>query len=217
MTKIRKSDILQSIRNRLPKLNLEKNTKMAPKDTTSSSKFSALNTNKTTLLLYILLPVFLGIIVAIGLHFYYTPKATKQRAENSIIQQKITKKSALVIGDKQLQDDAYQIKTMINAIDEVDNARYNAVHLYKVITELTPKNIYLLSLSNKNNQITITGQTFAKESISSYLSRLSELHFITQQKLDEITTNKKTNLNDFKITFTMTEPHPFYNIQKEAK
>lgn len=180
-------------------------------------KSSKAKSDRVSLLLYILIPACLGIFVIIGLHFYYVPKAARQRAENSLVQQKVTKTSALIISEKKLKDDEIKIKTIINALDQVDSARFNAVHLYKVITELTPNNIYLLSLSNKNNLVTITGQTFAKEAVSSYLSRLSELSFIMQQKLDEITTNKETNLNGFKITFKMKEPKPFYDIQQEAK
>lgn len=180
-------------------------------------KSNKTKTDRMLLLLYLFTPICLAIIVIIALHFSYAPKVARHRAENSLVQQQITKLSTNIIPEKKLNNDENSIKSMINAINTVDHARFTAVHLYKILTDLTPKNIYLLSLANKNDKITITGQTFAKEAVSIYLSRLAELTFITKPKLSEITTNKQTNLNGFKITFSLAKPKPFFKVKKEVK
>lgn len=173
--------------------------------------------DQNTLFRFMGIPTLVALIIIIGIHFYYTPQISTQRAQNSSIQAEINTAQASLVDPAQLQQDEITIKKTINAILTVKYYRYIAINILKLISELTPKKVHLLSLLNKNGEITLIGNTYSKRAITDFLSKLSNAHYITMPKLGEIQTDKNTNLNSFKIIFSIKQPATFYSVPEDKK
>jgi Tfp pilus assembly protein PilN len=166
---------------------------------------------------YLLVPIVIGLIIIICVHFYYTPQISTQRAKNSSLQAQIANISGQILSDEELASDQTIAKKAINGILKVKYQRYIALKIFKLITQLTPKNIYLLNILNKNGNIVLIGQTYSKKAVTNFLNQLGKINFITTPKLGEIITNKDTNLNSFKILFSIQQPLDFYDTPKVKK
>ncbi|PHQ78739.1 MAG: hypothetical protein COB66_08265 [Coxiella sp. (in: Bacteria)] len=173
--------------------------------------------DRSRFLLSLFLPIGLGVVILFFVHFHYAPMITSHQAQNTAIQKQITLTTNQLVDEKILAADETKTKRIINAFNTIKRARFYTIHLFKLISEFTPKNVYLLNLSNNKGKIQITGQTLSKKAVSNLLDRLSEINFITKPKLGEIITNKETHLNGFKIDFQLKTQSPFYTIKKEVK
>jgi len=168
-------------------------------------------------LLFIVAPIIIGVILIYSARFHYKPILAEWVTKNDIIKKQSDSLNKEIIDPKILAKDERTTKQIINALDTISQARYQGTELFKIITTITPVNVFLLSMNNKKGNIELIGQTYSKQSVSTLLSRLSELTFTSKPKLKEMTTHKETRLNTFKIQFMLMTKPPFYEIKPEKK
>ena len=168
-------------------------------------------------ILYILTPIILSVFLIFIAHYYYWPLIISAKTSNAVTTKQITFITSKLIDKKVLESDKVKLQEIINSIQKMDGARYDMVQILKIITKLTPEKAFLMTLENKDEHIKISGQTRSKKTISELLKRLSEISFISKPHLSRITTNRDSNVNNFKINFTLSKAPPFYTINKVKK
>ena len=153
---------------------------------------------------FFILLAFVAIIGAaswFSVHTYLGDRLQEQQSRNTYLQQEIVKLDKQIAEIKKLQEQTAALLARKKVVETLQSNRAEVVHLLDQLVRQLPDGIYLKSIKQKGNVVTITGYTQSQARVSTLMRNLESSNHLESPGLIEI---KAVQLSGQRINeFTM--------------
>lgn len=130
---------------------------------------------------------FAGALVAGGIYLWFAAQISDQQSRNLVLSSEITKLEAQIKDIATLQQEIAALRARQQAVEDLQSDRNVPVHLLNELVAQLPDGVYLTSMRQLNDVVTITGVAQSNERVSELLRNLSGASiWITRPELVEI-------------------------------
>lgn len=101
-----------------------------------------------------------------------------------------------------------QLLARMNVIEELQAGRPQIVHLFEQIATTIPEGVYLRSLDQSSERLTISGVAQSNARVSRYMENLDESPWLTDPDLDVIQVDSRegSRVSDFTLRVRQSDP-----------
>ena len=153
---------------------------------------------------FVILLAFVAIIGAaswFSVHTYLSDRLQEQQSRNAYLEQEIIKLDKQIAEIKKLQEQTAALLARKKVVETLQSNRAEVVHLLDQLVRQLPDGIYLKSIKQKGNVVTITGYTQSQARVSTLMRNLESSNHLESPGLIEI---KAVQLSGQRINeFTM--------------
>ena len=153
---------------------------------------------------FFILLAFVAIIGAaswFSVHTYLSDRLQEQQSRNAYLEQEIIKLDKQIAEIKKLQEQTAALLARKKVVETLQSNRAEVVHLLDQLVRQLPDGIYLKSIKQKGNVVTITGYTQSQARVSTLMRNLESSNHLESPGLIEI---KAVQLSGQRINeFTM--------------
>lgn len=161
---------------------------------------------------FILLAGFAAIGVAIWfvVHTYLADALDEQSSRNKYLQAEIVKLDKQIEEIKTLQEQIASLLARKKVVETLQGNRSEVVHLLDQMVRQLPDGIYLKSIKQTGNKVTITGFTQSQARVSTLMRNLEGSRQLENPGLIEIkaATQGGARINEFTMTIDITRSKP---------
>lgn len=152
--------------------------------------------------------VLLGAGVWLVTHIDLNGRIDYQNDRNQFLKQEIARLDQKIIKIRQLQATKKRLIARMEVIQKLQQGRPQIVHLFDQFVTTLPEGLYLTSLKEQGNNITITGVAESNARISSYMENLDSSPWLSDPNLSviEIKDSKGFRVSDFTLNVKQTNP-----------
>jgi len=129
---------------------------------------------------------FAMVLVVVLLHFYFVGLIENQEARNSYLQGEIKKVEAQIKEIEELEKNKAQLIARMQVIDQLQKNRPEVVHLFDELVRLVPEGMYITSVVQKGNTLTIEGNAQSNARVSALMRALDTSDWFANPTLDVI-------------------------------
>ena len=130
----------------------------------------------------------IGLVIAGGIYGWYAAQIAGQQKRNETLQAEIKKLEAQIADIENLESEIAALRARQLAVEDLQADRNLPVHLLNELVKQLPDGVYLTSVKQENQVITITGMAQSNERVSELLRNLGgKSPWITRPELGEIT------------------------------
>lgn len=157
----------------------------------------------------IVLVVVLGItgLAMGGVHAYYADRIDYQNMRNAYLNKEIKKLDTQIKKIKTFEKEKKKLQAHLDIIQRLQSSRSEIVHLFDELVRTLPEGVYLKSLSQKGNKLSLKGVAQSNARVSSYMWNIEKSNWISNPKLSVISTSKKGRNRVSNFTLTATQKH----------
>ena len=128
-----------------------------------------------------------GALVAGLVYVWYETQISNQRSRNQFLQTEIKRLEAQIKDVATLQAEIASLRARQQAVEDLQSDRNLPVHLLNEITRQLPNGVYLTTLRQQNQAVTITGTAQSNERVSELLRNFANNSpWLTRPELVEI-------------------------------
>jgi len=128
-----------------------------------------------------------GLLVAGAVYLWFAAQIADQQDRNAVLQKEITKLDAQIKEVANLQAEIAALRARQQAVEDLQADRNLPVHLLTELSTQLPDGVYLSSLKQANEVVTITGVAQSNERVSEFLRNLAyNSKWLTRPELVEI-------------------------------
>ena len=117
--------------------------------------------------------VLLGGLICGGIYSWYQAQITAQKDKNALLKTEITKLEGQIKDIATLQQEIAALRARQNAVEELQGNRNLPVYLLTEMVTQLPDGVYLTSLKQENQVVSITGVAQSNERVSELLRNLA--------------------------------------------
>ncbi|MEO5672611.1 MAG: PilN domain-containing protein [Ramlibacter sp.] len=129
-----------------------------------------------------------GFLIAGGVYLWYAAQISNQQEKNTVLQNEIKKLEAQIKDIATLQAEIAALRARQQAVEDLQADRNMPVHLVNELVKQLPDGVYVTSLKQENQLVTITGVAQSNERVSELLRNLgTNSPWLTKPELVEIT------------------------------
>lgn len=169
--------------------------------------------------------ILLGIAVAAGVAvvvFGHTVIATRQAAQdarNAYLEQEIAKLDTQIGEIKKIREQTQALLSRKQVVETLQSNRTEVVHLFDQMIRLLPDGLYLKSIKQVGNTITIMGYTQSSARVSTLMRSLDASPWFESARLVEIKAVTVNNLraNEFVLSIQQTRQTPQSDQNQEGQ
>ena len=130
----------------------------------------------------------LGGVVAGIIYGWYAAEISTQQSRNVLLKTEIARLESQIKDIENLQTEIAALRARQQAVEDLQADRNQPVHLLNEIVKQLPDGVYLTSMKQENQVVTLTGIAQSNERVSELLRNLgSKSSWITKPELGEIT------------------------------
>jgi len=130
----------------------------------------------------------IGGVIAGVIYGWYVAQISNQQNRNQLLQTEIKKLESQIKDIENLQTEIAALRARQQAVEDLQADRNLPVHLLNEIVKQLPDGVYLTSLKQENQVVTIQGMAQSNERVSELLRNLgSKSPWIVKPELGEIT------------------------------
>ncbi|SEA94075.1 PilN domain-containing protein [Variovorax sp. YR216] len=134
-----------------------------------------------------------GVLVAGTAYLWFQAQISNQQDKNGILQSAITKLDAEIKEISTLQAEIAALRARQQAVEDLQGDRNMPVHLLNELVRQLPDGVYLTSMKQDNQTVTLQGMAQSNERVSELLRNLgNNSPWLVKPELVEITS---TNIN----------------------
>ncbi|CAN5357863.1 type 4a pilus biogenesis protein PilN [soil metagenome] len=134
--------------------------------------------------------VLLGLLVAVAAYAGYQSQIASQQATNDYLQSEIGKLDSEIKEISTLQSEIAALRSRQQAVEDLQGDRNLPVQLLSELARQLPDGVYLTSLRQENQRVTLQGTAQSNERVSELLRNLgSSSAWLTKPELIEITSS----------------------------
>ncbi|MFN7086599.1 MAG: PilN domain-containing protein [Burkholderiales bacterium] len=156
----------------------------------------------------------LGAVAAVGMaiwllaHTYLGERLDEQIARNDYLQAETTKLDKQIGEIKALKEQIAALLARKKVVETLQSNRSEVVHLLDQMVRQLPDGIYLKSIKQTGNKVTITGLTQSQARVSALMRNLESSQHLENPALIEIKalTQGGTRINEFTMNIDITRP-----------
>ena len=116
---------------------------------------------------------FVGVLIAGGIYAWYAAQISNQQGRNTVLTSEIKRLEAQIKDIATLQEEIAALRARQQAVEDLQSDRNVPVHLLAELTRLLPDGVYLTSMRQVNDTVTMTGVAQSNERVSELLRALS--------------------------------------------
>lgn len=129
-----------------------------------------------------------GVVVAGGIYVWYAAQISEQQSKNTILQTEIKRLEGQIKDIATLQAEIAALRARQQAVEDLQADRNMPVHLLNELVRQLPDGVYVTSLKQENQVVSIIGIAQSNERVSELLRNLgSNSPWLTRPELVEIT------------------------------
>ena len=129
-----------------------------------------------------------GGLIAGAAYIWYEAQISSQQAKNSYLQSEITKLEAEIKEISTLQSEIAALRARQQAVEDLQGDRNLPVHLLNELVRQLPDGVYLASMTQDNQAVTLQGVAQSNERVSELLRNLgNNSPWLVKPELVEIT------------------------------
>jgi type IV pilus assembly protein PilN len=152
--------------------------------------------------------VILGAGIWLLVHTSLTGSYENQLGRNQYLQGEIVKLDKEIEDIKKLKEMTAALLSRKNVVERLQSNRAEAVHLLDELARQLPDGLYLRSLKQQGNRVTITGHTQSQARVSTLMRNLEASPHLENASLVEIKalTQPGSRVNEFTLNVSVTRP-----------
>lgn len=142
-------------------------------------------------------------LLVLVVNFLYQQSITRQEGRNQYLQTEIAQLDAKIGEINQLKVRRAELIERMRLIDQLQQSRNLAVHLYDALPSLVTTGVYLDSLNYKNNQVDVVGKTEAHSRVANMMRLIDRSGWLGQTTISSIfaSDSKPISLSQFSMMF----------------
>lgn len=140
-------------------------------------------------------------------HVTFNNQIEHQKFRNKILQDEIATLDASLKQIDELEDTKEQLLSRMDVIQSLQQRRPQIVHLFDDFVRTVPEGIFLTSIKQTANQLTIQGVAESNGRVSAYMRNIDASGWMSTPKLKVIETRKGT-LRSSNFTLTTSQSLP---------
>jgi type IV pilus assembly protein PilN len=114
-----------------------------------------------------------GVLVSAAIYVVYDAEITHQQASNHFLESEIKRLDAQIADVATLQDEIAALRARQQAVENLQADRNLPVHLLNELVRQLPNGVYVTSLKQENQTVTIQGMAQSNERVSELLRNLA--------------------------------------------
>lgn len=153
--------------------------------------------------------VILMLCVVGYVHFHIQGMISYQNSRNTYLEREIQKVEAKIKEIRDLESKKAQLISRMRVIERLQRNRPEVVHVFQEVATLIPEGIYLKSIKQNNNVLTINGIAQSNARVSSFMRALENSDWFDQPRLEIIKTNdsgKSGRTREFSLQVNQSSP-----------
>lgn len=158
--------------------------------------------------------VILGVVAALGAatwyagHWYYEGLISYHEHRNSILEDEISQLEQEIAEIDELDEQREQLLARMNVIEDLQAGRPQIVHLFEEVATSIPDGVYLESMEQNNDRISLSGVAESNARVSNYMEALDESPWLMDPDLDVIEVQEKggARVSNFTLQVDQTTP-----------
>jgi type IV pilus assembly protein PilN len=144
---------------------------------------------KNFLILLVVAIAITGVIMA-GVHYYYVDRIEYQNKRNAYLNKEIAKLQQQINAIRTLEEDKKKLQAQLDIIQKLQSSRPEIVHLFDELINTLPEGVYLRSVSQSGNRLSIAAVAQSNARVSSYMWKVEKSNWLADPKLQVIATKK---------------------------
>lgn len=154
------------------------------------------------------LSVLLTLAIVFLIHMLISKQIDYQNLRNATLQNEINTLNASLKQIADLEDTKEQLLSRMDIIQSLQQKRPQVVHLFDEIVRTVPEGIYLTSIVQNGDTLTIKGVAESNGRVSAYMRNIDASDWLGTPKLQVIETRKGTlRSSNFTLITSQTFPH----------
>jgi type IV pilus assembly protein PilN len=150
-----------------------------------------------------------GLAVVVVGHLLISSLQERQERRNEFLKQEIAKLDAQIKEIAQLKEKTNALLDRKKVVEELQSNRTETVHLFDEVARELPQGMYLKSLKQSGNKVTLSGYTQSSARVSNLMRNIEASKWLGAPRLIEVTsaTDKdKQRVNSFALEATQIVP-----------
>lgn len=168
--------------------------------------------------------IMLGAVVAMGVaiwflvHTYLANQLDEQNARNAYLQTEIAKLDKQIEEIKRLQEQIASLLARKQVVETLQGNRAEVVHLLDQLVRQLPDGMYLRSIKQVGNKVTINGFTQSQARVSTLMRNLESSQHLQNPALIEIKAVPQgtSRINEFTLNVNIARAQPDQTRKKPA-
>ncbi len=128
-----------------------------------------------------------GLLIAGVVHLWYEAQISNQQDKNGLLIAENKRMDVIIKEVANLESEIAALKARQKAVEDLQANRNSPVHLLNELARLLPDGVYINSMRQNNNQITVTGVAQSNERVSELLRNIAgDSNWLKRPELVEI-------------------------------
>ena len=142
------------------------------------------------------------------IHLYFNALIEQQQHRNDFLTAEIKLLDTKIAEIKQLEKEKENLIARMKAIETLQTSRPFVVHLFDELVSTLPDGVYLTSVIQLGDQVTIKGIAQSNARVSNYMRNVEASQWVREPKLSIIQskTEDGKRIADFTLTLKQTKP-----------
>lgn len=148
----------------------------------------------------------LGVAVWFAVHTYLAGQLDEQQGRNTYLESEIALLDKQLDEIKKLKEQTAALLQRKKVVESLQSNRAETVYLLDQLVRQLPDGVYLKTISQKGDRITITGFAQSNARVSTFMRNLDSSAYLERPSLIEIraVTDKSTRLSEFNLAISLT-------------
>ncbi len=141
--------------------------------------------------------VLLGAAIALLVHTVYAGYIERQETKNAFIKAEIVKLDEEIVEIRRLREQIDSLLARKQVIESLQSSRAETVHLFNELARKMPNGVYLKSVKQAAQQVTLVGYAQSNARVSTLMRSLDESPFLQNPGLVEV---KSATVNNRRVS-----------------
>jgi type IV pilus assembly protein PilN len=152
----------------------------------------------------------LGLLIVGAMHIYVAGKIEVQEDRNRFLKAEITKLDKEIAEINNLKDQIQALLARKNIIETLQADRAQTVHLLDELAKQTPDGVYLRTVSQKGQTLSIVGFAQSNAMVSTLMRNIESSKHLTRPELIEVKAANvdKKRLSEFNMNLSLKREAP---------
>ena len=154
-----------------------------------------------------------------SIHLYYNALIEQQNSRNNFLTEQIALLDKKIEQIKQLEKEKENLIARMKAIETLQTSRPVVVHLFDELVSTLPDGVYLTSVSQAADTVTIKGIAQSNARVSNYMRNIDASPWLQDPKLTVIQSKNEAGrrIAEFTLTLKQTKPKSGKDDQAEEQ
>lgn len=156
-----------------------------------------------------------AVLIIVGISVFYGTLIDNQESRNKFMGGEIAKLENKIKEIKTLKAKKARLLQRITTIQQLQTNRTEIVHLFDETVKAVPDGVYLKSLTQRGNKLTLTGIAESNTRVSEYVRNIEASEWMKTPRIDIIKRNKATALQTNNFTLQLKQSNPSSKKKEE--